>query len=85
MNLKVKRHYEPIFCSSEYPWEQTPFDRTVWEWEDGSTLSVKPKCLPHFVPGLLRCYVDDEKVTLQQFVEALDKIGFTLKNVETAL
>jgi len=85
MNLKVKRNFIPLGRAADCPWEQTPFDRTVWEWEDGNISILKTKCPPHFAPGLLRCYVDDSKVSLPEFIEALDKIGFTLKNVEMAL
>lgn len=76
MRLVVKRTFVPIEQYSE--WEHVARDATVWEWSTGHGYKrYEPPCPKDYVPGLLKCYVNERQVDLETFDAELRKVDWT--------
>lgn len=93
MILEVRRRMYPVPLSLSDPrsaWERIEFDQTVWRFnsardvdERGAFSYATPE---DYTPGLLMCYIDGDKVTLECFAAALDRVGsLTLGQITRAI
>lgn len=78
MTLKIRQRCYPIETASS-GFEETDFLRTVW-WlrEDGESYLNTIPVPDGYYPGLLTCYIDEEKVDLQTFDRALERLNSNL-------
>ena len=82
--LEVLRRFEPMSYHGD-PWERLPFEALVWS-HNGFTAVVRRVPTPDgYMPGLLRCRINNKYVTLAEFDAALSIVGYTRTHIENGL
>lgn len=83
MTLEVRRTYSPTYNKREN-WERFPVTLVVWRCVDGLITSeaVRSPSEYDYEAGLLTTYINDERVPLHVFDDALEKLNLTRRDVE---
>lgn len=87
MILTVKRKFIAVGPFANSRWAIEDYEATVWEM---STESRTARTLPQptgvfYYRGLMRCFINGERVDLARFDEALKDVGWDRTKIEEAV